>query len=295
MTELMPVPATFREGLRKLDLVTRRGSRTGQRGEQTSARKGQGVEFADHRPYTPGDDPRFLDWAAYARQGRPVIKEFLEETDLALTVVVDASASMGLPDGPSRYRVGATIATLLCSVALLRHNRAGLLVVAENGVRYLPPLRGDGQMALICEALQSVTPSGRTRLAAPLAAHFSAVRPDGLVYVVSDLYEPSGPDRIIDCLVHFGLDGGVILMTDADEMNRLPIGPAQLADSETPEMLRLVISPERRAEMSAALGRWRSEIAGYSRDRGIILVEAEVHRPVEATIQDWAQRGWVVR
>jgi len=295
MTELLPVTATFREGLRKLDLVTRRGSRTGQRGEQTSARKGQGVEFADHRPYTPGDDPRFLDWAAYARQGRPVIKEFLEETDLALTIVVDASASMGLPDVTSRYRVGATIASLLCSIALLHHDRAGLLVVAERGVKYLPPLRGEAQSALIREALSSITPSGCTGLATRLATHFAAARPEGLVYVISDLYEPSGPDHIIDCLVHFGIDGGVILMTDKDEVDSLPIGPTQLADSETQETLRLVISPERRAEMSSALERWRSQIAGYSRDHGLMLVEAEVHRPVETTIQDWARRGWVVR
>jgi len=295
MTPLAPIQATFREGLRRLDLVSRRGSRTGQRGEQTSSRKGQGVEFADHRPYVPGDDPRFLDWAAYARQGRPVVKEFLEETDLALTIVIDASASMALPDEASRYRVGATIGFVLCSIALLRHNRAGVLIVTEQGVRYLPPSRGEAQGALIREGLESVTPTGRTRLAEAMATHFSAVRPEGLVWVISDLYDPAGPDHVVDCLVHFGLDGGVILMTDDREVDAIPIGPAELTDTETAERLRLVISPERRTAMSTALKRWHSEVAGYARDHGVFLVEAEVHHPIEATIQDWARRGWVVR
>lgn len=294
MARILPLGASFLEGLRGLDVVARRRAGGMNAGERTAARKGQGVEFADHRVYAPGDDPRFLDWNAYARLGRPVIKEFLEESDLAVTVVVDASASMGF-GSPPRLDVGCTLASVLCRVALARHDRAGVGIAQEGEIRLVPPARGPEQTRRVEEVLVSTEPMGVTSLPRALSKYLSSRRVEGVVVLVSDLYDPAGPAAVVDCLVHFGVDARILMLQDDEDARLVPVGPVELVDGETGEAVRMLVTPEVLADIGRSVAAWRTAACAYAADHGVPCVPLDARRPVEALVADLAARGEVLR
>lgn len=135
--------------LERLDLRSRRVFAGKLQGERRSKRRGRSVEFDDYRLYTPGDDLRFIDWNVYARFDRLFIKLFLEEEDLALHIVLDASASMDTGQ-PNKLEFAARLALALACVGLVQNNRVGLTIlglpsghpVASRGMATIPDLRG---------------------------------------------------------------------------------------------------------------------------------------------------------
>ena len=113
-------------------------------GERRSKRRGQSVEFDDYRNYVPGDDLRFIDWNVYARLDRLFIKLFLEEEDLALHLILDASASMHA-GSPSKARFAAQVALALGHIGLVNNNRVTASIFGapgQSGVLRLPDVRG---------------------------------------------------------------------------------------------------------------------------------------------------------
>jgi len=115
------------------------------------------------------------------------------------------------------------------------------------------------------------------------------------VIVVTDLYDPAGPEGLVDCLVHHGCDARLVLVTDDREADAVPIGPVELVDGETGEVAKMLVTPATRTAYVRTLREWREAALGYAVDRGVTGVEGEVHRPVEAFVADLARRGEVLR
>ncbi|MGP1310221.1 MAG: DUF58 domain-containing protein, partial [Phycisphaerales bacterium] len=140
------LPARLLAQLDRLDVASRNVFAGKLVGERRSKRRGRSVEFDDYRDYAPGDDPRFIDWNALARLDRLVIKLFLEEQDLAVHVLLDASASMrdaGGPETPSKVVFAQRLAFALAYIALSKQNRVSLSVLRRDGaVRALGEMRG---------------------------------------------------------------------------------------------------------------------------------------------------------
>src|SRR5258706_46120 len=110
--------ADFLTQLERLSLLSRRSFRGRVKGERRSPRKGISVEFSDYRPYGVGDDLRYVDWNVYARLDRLYLKLFVDEEDLCLHLLVDASASMGFGE-PSKLDYSARLAGALGFVGLV--------------------------------------------------------------------------------------------------------------------------------------------------------------------------------
>jgi hypothetical protein len=123
--------------LERLDVRTRKMFPGKLQGERRSKRRGRSVEFEDYRHYLPGDDLRHIDWNVYARMDRLFIKIFQEEEDLAVHLVVDASASMEAGD-PTKLLMAARLAMALGYIGLVKQNRVGVSVIG------LPPSRDGG-------------------------------------------------------------------------------------------------------------------------------------------------------
>ncbi|MGP1347261.1 MAG: DUF58 domain-containing protein [Phycisphaerales bacterium] len=124
-------------------------------GERRSKRRGQSVEFDDFRNYSPGDDLRYIDWNIYARLDRLFVKLFLEEEDLALHIVLDASASMDTGD-PNKLIFASRIAMALGYLGLVQQNRVGLTVFGVPGMQNiarLPDTRGRRQVRRVADFL----------------------------------------------------------------------------------------------------------------------------------------------
>ena len=191
-------------------------------GAHRSPIKGASVDFADHRPYVPGDDLRRLDWKVLGRSDRLVVKRYEAETDLGCILAVDGSGSMGYAGsraGLSKYRYAAMFAAAVAHLTLQQQDRAGLLLWHEQAAHELPA-RFQGQLERICRALEAHQPTGVTDAAKGLEHLTAPAAHRGLVVLVSDLMaEPEALSAACDRLRSRGHDLAVVWVLDPDELD----------------------------------------------------------------------------
>jgi hypothetical protein len=137
------IPPALAAALDQLDVSTRRMFPGKLHGERRSKARGRSVEFEDFRPYVPGDDLRHVDWNVFARLDKFFIKIYQEEQDLALHIVLDASASMDAGT-PGKLAFAQKVAMSLGYLGLVNNNRVAMWICGSGGggVKRLPPMRG---------------------------------------------------------------------------------------------------------------------------------------------------------
>ncbi|MBL9168849.1 MAG: DUF58 domain-containing protein [Verrucomicrobiales bacterium] len=152
---------------------------------------GFSVEFTEYREYTPGDDPRYLDWKLYARSDRYYIKKFEDETNLRCHLLVDNSRSMGFGSlGHTKSDYANTLAATLAWFLFQQGDATGLMTFDAEIRDYLPPKARKGHLRQIMLALEKPASGVSTDLAAPLRRIADLVRRRGLLVLVSDLLAP---------------------------------------------------------------------------------------------------------
>ncbi|MET0850288.1 MAG: DUF58 domain-containing protein [Candidatus Rokuibacteriota bacterium] len=233
----------FLAQLERLALLSRRSFRGRVRGERRSPRKGNSVEFSDFRPYGVGDDLRYVDWNIYGRLDRLYIKLFVDEEDLCLNLLVDASASMSF-GVPSKLAFAARLAAALGFVGLVNLERVGVAVLRESVAEGWSPSRGRNQALPLMDFLGRVQPSGRTSLNEALGAFARRAREPGLAVLVSDLLDAGGYERGLKALLERRFDVHVIHLLAAEEMNPDFGGDLRLLDAETGELRDLTLDGE---------------------------------------------------
>lgn len=178
----------LRREVRRLRVRTRRRVESLFAGEYLSAFKGRGIEFAEVREYEPGDDVRTIDWNVSARTGRTHIKRFIEERELTLFLLVDASASGDFASvGTPKRRLAAEVAATLAFSAARNNDRVGLVVFTDRIERFIPPRKGGRHALRLAGELLSAEPVGRgTDLGAAIDFLARVQRRRALVFVVSD-------------------------------------------------------------------------------------------------------------
>src|SRR5690349_2477511 len=181
----------FLAQLERLSLLSRRAFRGSVKGERRSPRRGHSVEFADYRAYGVGDDLRYVDWNIYGRLDRLHVKLFVDEEDLCLHLLVDASLSMDFGT-PRKLLYATRVAAALGFVGLVSHERVGLGVLRARAVEGWPPARGRNQVVSLLDFLGNIEPGGPTRLNDALAEYALRAREPGLAVLVSDLLDPQG-------------------------------------------------------------------------------------------------------
>ncbi len=149
---------------------------------------GFSVEFSEYRPYTPGDDPRHLDWKLFARSDRYYIKRFEDETNRRCHLVVDQSRSMGYSSlDYTKADYARTLAATLAYYLMLQKDCTGLLTFDETVVDYLPARFRPGQMHQLMVCLERAPQGSGTDLHAPLEQITSLINKRGLIVLISDL------------------------------------------------------------------------------------------------------------
>ena len=152
---------------------------------------GFSVEFTEYRPYSPGDDPRYLDWKLVARTDRFFIKKFEDETNLRANLLVDSSRSMTF--GSAGYTKAEYAATLAATLAYFLHHQGdavGLLTFDEAVREYLPARNRTGHLRQLMLALEQPAAGRATDLDAPLQRIAELVRKRGLIVLITDLLAP---------------------------------------------------------------------------------------------------------
>lgn len=174
--------------VRRLELLSARLVTSIFAGEYRSVFRGRGIEFEAVREYQPGDDVRAIDWNVTARAGRPYVKQYVEEREMTVMLVLDRSASLeAASPRRAKRRVAAEVCALLALAAARSHDRVGLLAFSDRVERYLPPAKGTRHARrLIAEAL-GPSPAGQgTDLAGALDYLDRVLRRASILFVVSD-------------------------------------------------------------------------------------------------------------
>jgi uncharacterized protein (DUF58 family) len=224
-----------------LMLRSRRLAEGGISGQHRSPFHGFNIEFAAYRDYTPGDDLRRLDWRVFARSDRHYIKQYEEESNVRVTFVVDASASMNYRGSRAVLSKFDYAATLVVSLAILlarQQDPVGLVLFDEEAGTILPPLAKESQVTVMAGLLRACTPARKTDLGALLRSLTDRVRRRGLLVIVSDLF--TDLDSVYDGLNRLRFLGHeviVLQVLDHDELDLPFDGPTVFHDIEGDEEL----------------------------------------------------------
>jgi len=224
--------------IRRLELKARRVVEGFLSGMHRSPYFGQSIEFLQHRQYTRGDEIRHIDWKVYARQDRLHIKQYEEETNLRLTLLVDRSASMAYGDGESnKFDYAASIAACLSYLALRQKDATGLYTF-DTAIRATVPAKSNHQqLPRILSMLESVGADGRTDLTTVAKQVAQGIPRRGLVLIISDLL---GVDNLIEglrVLRQRGHDVALFHVLHDDEMDFQFNGATRFEGLETEEFL----------------------------------------------------------
>ena len=178
--------------VRRIEIRTRRLVEEVFAGQSESVFKGRGMEFAEVRPYLPGDEVRDIDWNVTARSGAPFVKRFTEERELTVVLAVDVSGSLEFGSGAtSKRELVAELAALLAFSALKNSDRVGLVLFSDRLELYVPPRKGRTQVLRIVRELLTHGIEGRgTTWAAGLDFMNRVVRRRSVVFLLSDFLTP---------------------------------------------------------------------------------------------------------
>src|SRR5437773_6021163 len=182
---------------------------------------GFSVEFTEYREYTPGDDPRYLDWRLYARSDRYYIKKFEDETNLRCHLLVDNSRSMDFGSLPyTKEKYANTLAATLAYFLYLQGDAVGLLTFDEQIRDYLPARHRTGHLRHMMLALEKPPGGTFTDLGAPLKRIAEMVTRRALMVLISDLLAPI--DALEKNLASLGACGHEVIVFNV-------LDPAELA------------------------------------------------------------------
>jgi uncharacterized protein (DUF58 family) len=240
----MLFPSDFLTRLEYLSIISKRVFRGSLLAQRRTMQMGAGIEFSDHREYTNGDDLRYLDWNIYARYGDLLLKRFQEEQDLYVYILLDCSRSMAFGQ-PAKFDLARHLAAALAYIALADLDRIAIVAYADSVLTEFPVTRGKARILPIMRFLENTPTTGRdTNLGRAVQGLLHRGSRNGLVIVLSDLFDEHGFQRGLDQLRYRKFDAHVIQLHDPKEADPALLGDAELMDVET-ESIRKVTVTER--------------------------------------------------
>lgn len=235
-------------------------------------------EFADYRPYTPGDEIRAIDWRAYARTDRFFVKLYRKETDMNCYLLVDKSASMGYAgaSGVSKLDYASYLAAALAFLIIRQGDKASLALGDERLQQFIPAGGTVNSLQRILVSLERTTPQGQTRLGDTLETLFGVIKRRGLLVVISDFLDE--PDRIFKSLGMFAHRGFATLLFQVlseDELQLPQIENALFHDVETSALAA--------AEPDAIRAAYQAEIGAFLREIEMNAKARRMHYQLAST------------
>lgn len=190
--------------IKNLSLAARRVVEGFFAGLHKSPHKGFSIEFAEHREYVPGIDPRHIDWRVYGRRDKLYVKQYEEETSLRCHLLVDKSASMAYKSegqAMTKLEYASYLAASLAYLIAFQHDSAGLVTFDTKVRDRLPPRQGPAHLRLVMEKLEHTQPGGETTLSDTFHMLAETTNRRSLVIVLSDLFDDA--DALVGALKHF--------------------------------------------------------------------------------------------
>lgn len=240
---------------------------------------GFSTDFAEHRPYMPGDDLRHLDWKLLARTDRLYIKKYQGDTNAQIHLLIDSSASMGYASGEvSKLQYAQYLASSLAFLGVRQHDSVGLVAFDEQVVEHVPPGSRSGHLRTVLGVIERLAPGKGTSIADLLHRTADLLTRRAIIVLISDLYDE--PDRVIDGLEHLRFRGNDVIVfhvMDKQELDFDFVEPVVLEDSETEEQLHVLPDVLRDEYLRGIRKHIDSLTEGAARNR----IDYELHRTSE--------------
>jgi uncharacterized protein (DUF58 family) len=300
-------PAFLRK-LERLRIQARRAFPGTMRGERRSTRRGASVEFADFRKYEAGDDFRHVDWNIYARLERLMLRQFVEEEDVRIDILVDQSRSMHFGKPQTKFDSARRAAAALAFLGVGSLDRVGVAAFDSTIRARMRAMRGRGHLLSVLTFLAglsrseeqplidestskaaggnepaSVTkpagvskqsqlaakPAAYTNLSSVLRSYQKASPRPGILFVISDFLDPGGFRQEMKLLAHRGFDVNLIQVLAAEEVQPEVGGDLLLVDSETGEAREITANERIVAAYKSALAQYTTSLESFSLANGI--------------------------
>ena len=294
------LPEGIRRRLEPLMLVAKKVRVGAIKGDRRSIKRGTSVEFADYRNYAAGDDLRQLDWNIYARLEKPYIKLLEDEEDLAVHLILDASASMNYPPAgePEQNKLfyAKRIIAGLAYVSLTSGDQLTLTAINDERRAIFGPARGRGQSINMLRFVDDIEAAGITDLDAALSDYAIRARRPGLTVVVSDMYSLDGAYlNGLNALLSRGHEVAFAHLLAPEEAQPTVAGDLSLVDVETELQQEVTVDRAMLGIYERRLAAWRREIRDECRRRGAHYFPLETDAPWERLILSDMRRVGLVK
>jgi len=262
-----PFTPSFFKKLQQLRIRTRKALLGSRQGSHISKRRGHGLEFADYRQYTAGDDYRHIDWGVFGRTDRVYVREFRAEQDLNVLVILDASASMAFPEGADKFELSRNLALSLGYVALSDGDTVSFAVL---GKKMTPKYVGPRALSRIVKELRSIEPAGSVNIVSEVRAAAARQKLPARCFFISDfLFDTEAQIEALDHLRARNFDISVIQVLAPSEIHLDAELAGMLVDSETGETLEVALDKASQREYAVKLAEHVENLERYCRRFGI--------------------------
>lgn len=276
----MAIPAEILRQVRRIEITTNRIVNEMVGGRYASVFKGQGIEWAEVREYTPGDEIRTIDWNVTARTGTPHVKRFVEERELTVMFLVDLSGSTAFGSaGTLKHRVATELCAVLALSAIKNRDNVGLLLFTDRVELYLPPKQGSTHVLRLIREVLSFQPVGRgTDVRVALEYLARVMRRRAVVFLLSDFF--CGDIRRPLAVANQRYDLISVRLVDPREETLPHVGWLRLEDLETGQE---VLLDSAKAAVRQGYEQWaaaqRARVLELVRAAGVDLVDVRTDRP----------------
>jgi uncharacterized protein (DUF58 family) len=284
----------FMARLDSLDVLSRKILQGKLQGERRSKRRGQSVEFADHRAYVVGDDLRFVDWNIYGRLDQLFLKLFLEEQDLTVHVLADTSASMSVGD-PSKDLFAKRLTAALGYISLVNNNRLTVSLFGDGVRCQLANARGRSYLPQMTELLLTTECDGFSDFEKACRDVAAGRFGSGVTIVVSDFLFKQGYENALRRLIGARYDLYVIQVLSPQEIAPELTGDLKLFDIEDADVAEITVGSALLKYYQRNLAAYCTELNDFCTHRGAVYVRANSADSIESLVLNYLRRVQLLR
>jgi uncharacterized protein (DUF58 family) len=268
-------------------------------GKRRSSSLGGSQEFADYRPYTPGDDIRRIDWNVYGRTGKAFMRQYWDEQELQVSLYIDVSESMAFGNsGSNKLQYALRLAACLGYIALCGDDRISVRLFRDRIIKELQPLHGrvsspklfqflSGAMQQLESEIDAdpVAMANFENMATPFQTAGALPRRSGSAWVLTDAMFEQGVEETLVSLIAAGQQVVLVHILSPDELNPDLSGELKLIDSELGTGKEVAIGHKLLQQYRGAVASFQSELKRICAERGASYVFVNTGIPLEETVR----------
>jgi len=281
----------FLRKLERLRVQARRAFPGTMRGERRSTRRGASVEFRDFRKYEAGDDFRHVDWSIFARLERLMLRQFVEEEDVRIDILIDQSRSMDFGSPISKSDFARRAAAALAFLAVGSLDRVGVAAFDSTLRARLRAMRGRSHLHSVLSFLEGLEKparpealegsasesdtgtanesEGATNLSAVLRSYQKSNQRPGILFLISDFLDPGDYQKEMKLLAQRGFDVNLLHVLSPEELQPQLKGDLMLVDSETGASREITVNERLLATYHSALSKYTTSVEAFCRANGL--------------------------